>query len=209
MMTKIGILSDIHATPAPVAEALAIFKKQNVSLVLCAGDIAGYGSGLEETIELLIENNCQSISGNHDEWYLRDSTDAENSANKYLSELPSVREFYMENKNIYMVHASPPDSSLDGMKMLDENGHILSAEKSYWTQQLADFKPEVLIVGHTHQVFAENIGNTFVINPGSTCFNHSCVILELPSLSVSIFPLSGKSIHKTWNWGMYYSKGKS
>ncbi|HEC11905.1 MAG TPA: metallophosphoesterase, partial [Acidiferrobacteraceae bacterium] len=42
MPTKIGIISDLHATPAPVAEALSIFDQQGVDEVLCAGDIAGY-----------------------------------------------------------------------------------------------------------------------------------------------------------------------
>ena len=38
----IGLLSDVHATSAPVAEALAIFDRAGVDEVWCAGDIAGY-----------------------------------------------------------------------------------------------------------------------------------------------------------------------
>jgi predicted phosphodiesterase len=64
-MTLIGLISDVHAAPEPVAEALAIFSKAGVSQVLCAGDIAGYMDHLEETINLLIKNDCQTIMGNH------------------------------------------------------------------------------------------------------------------------------------------------
>jgi predicted phosphodiesterase len=53
MSTRIGLLSDPHATPQPVAEALAVFRREQVDQVLCAGDIAGYGTQLAETIELL------------------------------------------------------------------------------------------------------------------------------------------------------------
>jgi predicted phosphodiesterase len=70
-----------------------------------------------------------------------------------------------------------------------------------WTQELETFDAHVLVVGHTHQVFAEQLGTTLVVNPGSSAFNHSCAILQLPEMSVQVFPLSGKAIEKTWNWG--------
>jgi predicted phosphodiesterase len=59
----------------------------------------------------------------------------------------------------------------------------------------------VLIVGHTHQVFTEYLGDILVINPGSSAFNHSCAILHLPEMRVQTFALSGKAIERTWNWG--------
>ncbi len=52
-MTLIGLISDVHASPEPVAEALQIFEKAGVEQVLCAGDIAGYMDQLGETIALL------------------------------------------------------------------------------------------------------------------------------------------------------------
>ena len=66
---------------------------------------------------------------------------------------------------------------------------------------------DVLVVGHTHQVYAEFIGNTLVVNPGSSVFNHCCAILRLPEMTVQMFPLSGKKIEKTWNWGQYMLHG--
>jgi predicted phosphodiesterase len=59
----------------------------------------------------------------------------------------------------------------------------------------------VLIVGHTHQVFAEQLGKTLVINPGSTRFNHCCAMLSLPNITIKWFSLSGQKITYTWNWG--------
>ena len=41
MSTRIGLISDVHATPEPVAEALALFKSQAVDEIFCLGDIAG------------------------------------------------------------------------------------------------------------------------------------------------------------------------
>ncbi len=69
-MTKIGLISDVHATPGPVAEALVLFAREGVEAILCAGDIAGYGTELEATVALLIESRCRIILGNHDVWWL-------------------------------------------------------------------------------------------------------------------------------------------
>ena len=41
MPAKIGLISDVHATAKPLKEALSIFQREGVDLILCAGDIAG------------------------------------------------------------------------------------------------------------------------------------------------------------------------
>ena len=90
-MPLIGLISDVHAAPAPVAEALAIFAKAGVDQILCAGDIAGYMDQLDETVKLLVENNCQTIMGNHDLLYLDHLDDeAESAAISFLRQLPAL-----------------------------------------------------------------------------------------------------------------------
>jgi len=208
MTQKIGLISDVHATPAPVKEALAVFRKQGVSRIFCAGDIAGYGDGLGQTIELLIENECQSISGNHDVWYLeRQAENIETGAVRFLSNLSRVLKLTIEGKKLYFVHASPPQSMMKGIHLLDEKGHVIFDQKKIWDDYLKDFEYDVLIVGHTHQVFAEKLGNTLVINPGSTKFNHTCAVLSLPDMNCRGLPLSGKPPLTVWNWGIFRING--
>jgi len=67
---KIGLISDVHATVAPVKEALTLFRQNNVDITICVGDIAGYGEELDQTVEMLLKGQCQVISGNHDTWFL-------------------------------------------------------------------------------------------------------------------------------------------
>lgn len=206
MTTKLGIISDVHAAPEPLKEALSKFQREGVDMVLCPGDIAGYGDKLEETVALLRDTECHTILGNHDIWYLEDNLELpDNETTHYLRNLPLTQEFNLEGKKVYMVHASPPASIMDGIRLLDENGEILPQQKSAWSERLRDFAYDVLIVGHTHQVFAEQLANTLVVNPGSTQFNHTCGILTLPDMQFELFGLSHQPPIRSWNWGLFYA----
>ncbi len=201
MSTTIGLISDVHATPAPVKEALQLFKRHHVDFILCGGDIAGYGAELDQTIELLIESGCSSIMGNHDEWFLeKNINNNQTTSIDYLSQLPASIELNQEHKKLYLIHSSPSGSELKGIRLLDEFGNKIAGEFDYWTNYLNEFDYDVLVIGHTHQTYAEQLGNTLVINPGSTKFNHSCAILHLPEMEVEFFALSGKKIQPVWNW---------
>ncbi len=208
-MPLIGLISDVHAAPEPVAEALAIFAQAGVEQILCAGDIAGYMDQLDETVKLLVENNCKTIMGNHDLLYLDHLDDeAESAAISFLRQLPASYQANIADKRLYMVHAQPPDGCHGGIKLLDKEGQLQIDKVAQWAEKLQSFDYDVLVVGHTHQVYAELIGNTLVVNPGSSVFNHCCAILRLPEMTVEMLPLSGKTIEKTWNWGEHVIYGK-
>ena len=207
-MTRIGLITDVHSTPEPVAEALDIFRREGVTETWCAGDIAGYRQQLDETIELLIGNDCHCILGNHDLMYLgKVAENPDDWAARFLADLPRTREAVIEGKRLYMVHAQPPKACNGGIKLLNREGELRPEQVSEWTGKLAGFDHDVLIVGHTHQLFAEQIGNTLVVNPGSSAFNYSCAVLDLPSLEVTVFPLSGKQPVKCWNWAEHVIYG--
>jgi len=199
---KIGLISDVHATADPVEEALTLFRQENVDITICVGDIAGYGEELDETVELLLKSKCQVISGNHDTWFLESSVpDDKQWIKEYFTTLPVNLDFTIEDKHLYVVHASPPCSNTKGVKLLDQDGEIIPARKELWTKNLKSFNYDVLIIGHTHQVFSVKLGDALVINPGSTKFNHTCAILTLPDLEVQMYPLSKRTPLKVWNWG--------
>jgi putative phosphoesterase len=209
MSTKLGIASDIHAAPQPLEEALTIFQREGVEIILCPGDIAGYGNNLDDCITLLEKTGCQTILGNHDIWYLEDHLEQPDTvASQFFRHLPLTLELQLEGKKVFMVHASPPDSIMEGIRLLDEEGTIMQQQKSNWTRRLSEFDYDVLIVGHTHQVFAEQLGSTLIVNPGSTEFNHTCGILSLPDMQFQVFALSHKQPVKAWNWGQYFANNR-
>ena len=204
MTTKLGLISDVHAAPAPLREALSIFKREQVDLVICAGDIAGYFDELEATVDLLREHECAVIIGNHDQaWVESHADEAGSSCFQFLDSLPETLQYEFEGKRVYVVHAHPPASQHGGIKLLDVDGRLLDAQRDYWSLALDSMECDILIVGHTHQVFSEQLGNTLLINPGSTQFNHSCMILTLPDMNVTTYTLEGKQLLKSWNWGKF------
>jgi putative phosphoesterase len=204
MSTKIGLISDVHSKPAPVEEALSIFERNHVDRVICAGDIAGYYDELDATIDLLTENHCHTIIGNHDQSYIESHSDDTNTkAYHFLNNLPKTIEDEIEGKRLYVVHAQPPALQHGGIKLLDIDGGLIPEQLEFWKRELNDFDYDILIVGHTHQVYAEQIGEVLVINPGSTQFNHNCMILTLPDMKVQAFALENKKTLKAWNWSMF------
>jgi putative phosphoesterase len=206
MTTRIGLISDVHSSPGPLAQALEIFRKEQVDEIICAGDIAGYYDTLLPTIELLAESNCKAIVGNHDQSYLeKERPQDDPSIRAYLQNLPQFLDLEIEQKRLFVVHANPPSEQHGGIKLLDQQGAIKDDRKNEWTLALSEFYYDVLIVGHTHQVYAEQLGKVLVVNPGSSVFNHSCMILSLPDMRLETFALGKREIVKCWNFGMLFS----
>ena len=55
MMTKIAVISDLHANALALNMCLKEIKKINVDLLICLGDILTYGTKPNEVIQELLE----------------------------------------------------------------------------------------------------------------------------------------------------------
>ncbi len=203
MSSTIGIISDVHAHPVVLQQALDLFQLHGVDEILCAGDLAGYFNGLPAVIELLQRHYCKTVIGNHDETFLAQADSRQSPQIKqYFSRLPRHLILCRDGVSIYMVHAQPPDGTHGGIKLLDQNGAVITAQRGYWQRQLQALDHDILIVGHSHQVFVQQMDQLLLLNPGSTVFNHSCMLLSLPDKRVKVLALGEQQILKAWNFGM-------
>lgn len=203
--TRLGLVSDVHSSPAPLQQALEIFRQHEVDEIICAGDIAGYYDTVAPTIALLRESGCRSVIGNHDQSFLEKTGESEHIEERaYLQALPETLAFEIHGLRLMVVHANPPAEQHGGIKLLDQQGELMPERAELWRETLAEYPLDVLIVGHTHQVYAERLGDVLVVNPGSSVFNHSCMILSLPDLAVQTFALEGKQVIKCWHFAMLY-----
>ena len=208
MTTRIGLISDVHSSPDMLAEAMQIFADQQVDDIICAGDIAGYYDSLLPTVRLLQQSNCRAIVGNHDQKWLEHNPGPDDAEIRdYLQQLPQTLELVVEGLRLFVVHANPPSEQHGGIKLRNRDGDIVEQRKDEWSELLLEYDYDVLIVGHTHQVYAERLGDMLVINPGSVPFNYSCMILSLPELEVETFALAGREIVNCWNFSMVFGQG--
>src|SRR6267378_5741905 len=69
-MTRIALISDIHASEVALRAVLAEIRRTGVDQVICLGDVATLGPRPNAVIEILGELGCRCIMGNHDEFLI-------------------------------------------------------------------------------------------------------------------------------------------
>lgn len=208
---KIGIISDIHAQSDSLEKALAIFEREGVDEILCAGDLVEKGRDGDRVIQTIIQHKIPCVRGNHDEaavtnqrWF-RKNFDSKgvnkvlealnrgehietpllsDKAIVFLQNLPFKREFMLKGIKILMVHGSP----------LSNSQYLMPAmPNSMFTKILKDVDADIVICGHTHSPMLRKVGDMLLLNPGSVCNSpnnresHTCAILNLPDKNFNVF----------------------
>ena len=70
-MSKLAILSDIHANLPAFREVLTEIDSLKVSEVFLGGDLVGYGASPAECVDLAMTRCIGSVLGNHDEFVIQ------------------------------------------------------------------------------------------------------------------------------------------
>src|SRR5918992_4109929 len=160
---KIGIVSDIHASPRALRRTLE--DMPSVDQVWCAGDVISDYRFCAETVDILQRAQVQCIQGNHETGffggrnpdYLRKcQREFAPELLDFLASAPSSLEFEAAGGKVLMVHASP-------WEPYDEYIYPHSPLLARFGQLPYDF----VIFGHTHVPMIHQVGGVTVINPGS------------------------------------------
>lgn len=164
MLTRLAIITDVHADVHALRDALAQIDQLGVDLILCCGDLVDYGLFPEETLTSLRERRIVTIRGNHDRWALQPGSDTSAwdlspASVAYLELLPTGWRKLIDGVRVVLAHARP-GSDMQGiasdtparelMGLLDEAG------------------ADILLVGHTHAPFIRRLEDGRIIaNPGA------------------------------------------
>ena len=217
---KIGIIADIHAQYDSLQKALAIFEREGVDEILCAGDIVEKGMDGDKVIQTIIQHKILCVQGNHDEMaignqhWLRKNLDSKavykiiemlnrgeiietpllsDKAIVFLQNLPFKREFVRKGVKILLLHGSPLSNSQYLMPAMPD---------SMFKTILEGVDADIMICGHTHSPMYRQVGDILLVNPGSTCNSphnresHSCAILSIPDKQLQVFSLESKQLLK-------------
>lgn len=203
---KLGIISDVHAHIDELDEALALLDSAGAAQIICAGDLVEKGHEGDAVMRRVREREIPCVLGNHDEQaignqrWLRYTMDAESVAAELarlargynatqtalltdetlhdLRKLPRTYQATLQEKTIFVAHGTPDSNTQYAFS------HSLP---TLWWHITYIAQSDVIILGHTHEPMWLCVGETTVINPGSTCCNYAlhhgtCALLDLQTL---------------------------
>ena len=177
---RVALLGDVHANLPALEAVLDHMQAQDIQQIWNVGDFVGYGAFPNEVIQVLRSADAVSIVGNYDlkvvhfpekenkwrkskqsdkfrafQWAYQELT-SENR--RYLAKLPEEVRMRAGGRRVLLTHGSPAS-----------NEEHLTSETS--DERLAfllqEGRAEVMICGHSHQPFARQVGEAWVINTGS------------------------------------------
>lgn len=167
---KIAIISDIHSNYFYFKKVIHQIEKYSVDEIYCLGDLIGYYDRPNEVIELIVNKNIKCIKGNHEKYLLGEITYYKKKENIYRMEkqkqalsiknidfiksLPDFIEKKIENKNFYLTHSLPNDTTSYISSLHDLDSINL---KSY----------DYYCFGHTHIPLISFYHGVCILNPGS------------------------------------------
>lgn len=144
-MARYGLISDIHANYENLEKAMQELEKYSADKIVCLGDIAEDQESTNKCIDLLIQNNVESVLGNHDELILRSGcTHLNKKSLEYLRESPKK----IEIEDMVFVHDHPLEEEHRGTRRFFCE-YIKLACQGRELLQLTPYK--LIFVGHTHE----------------------------------------------------------
>ncbi len=73
MDNRIAVLGDIHSNWEAFEAVLADANSEEVTDVICVGDVVGYNADPVACLDLIIEMGCEIVMGNHDQYCSSDT----------------------------------------------------------------------------------------------------------------------------------------
>jgi putative phosphoesterase len=168
---RYAIISDIHSNIHALEKVLQDIDDQGADVIICAGDLVGYGPFPNEVVDALKDRRAICIAGNHDRavvnldafnmnplaakavfWTAKRISEA---STDYLKRLRPSTRLNLGGTSAAMFHGSP--------RMDDE--YVFEEDANAGLLQIA--KAEIVISGHTHVPYVKKLPQGILVNPGS------------------------------------------
>lgn len=164
-MSRIAIISDIHANLPALEAVLADVKKQQIDLLYCLGDIIGKGPSPSECVDLCKKHCDRIILGNWEDFLLNFDMNEDpiryykeklsQEQKNFLRSLDYRIEFYLSGYLVRLFHAHPNDvyRRVFGQSELELLSEMFDEPLRFYT----DFpkkKTDIAIYGDIHYAYA-------------------------------------------------------
>jgi putative phosphoesterase len=174
MIKSIGVIGDIHGEVEELQATLDFLSKRPLDALLCTGDIVTGEGDASRCCEILAGAGVLCVRGNHDRWFLDQTTPAHEravgedevapAAKAFLAALPVTRGFETPAGRALLCHGLG-DDDMAGVFPGDRGVALESNHRLHAMVMQADYP--VVINGHTHQRMARNIEGVTIINAGT------------------------------------------
>jgi putative phosphoesterase len=174
---RIALISDLHGNLVALRAVLERLKAEPVDRLICLGDCATLGPDPAPVLDVLAENDCPCILGNHDEFLLDPDL-----IHRY-TELPSIVSAVAACRaSLSSAHLAfvanfrrSLDLDLDGATLSAFHGsprsnmeNLLAATPERELDEAIGASPATVMVGgHTHIQMLRQHRGTLLVNPGS------------------------------------------
>jgi len=169
---RLAILSDIHSNiHALKAVATELKDRGSADVIVCAGDIVGYGAFPNECCRAMIAISKTTVLGNHDlaaldrdtsfmnpyaaKAVLWTSSRLDDDSRRWLQSLSTEARFKVAGLEVAMYHGSV------------ESCTEYVFEEDATESMLTRARCGLLILGHTHVPYVRRFPSGLIINPGS------------------------------------------
>lgn len=191
---KIGLIGDVHAEHELLATALEFLTDEQVTQILCTGDIVD-GRGCPHTcIELLQAFDVTVVAGNHDRWLLQDKarhianahrrTEFSAAELEYLNNLPQTRTLATQFGRVRLCHGIQDN---DLQKVWPGTPRMPVERSKALDRVIAENDVSYFINGHMHYRCVIHFEQMTLINAGTLRPDHKpgIAILDLASHTVT------------------------
>jgi predicted phosphodiesterase len=188
--TRVAFLSDIHANVLGLRAAIEEAEGRGAGQIVAAGDYVGDGPHPREVVRMLRRTGVPAIRGNVDRKVMKLAgkkrkkllkrlekaprsrvnrvwtalelrADGGEEEMEWLDALPVERRLEIGGKKVLVVHGSP----------LADNDRIFSSLTPLALDRklapVSDWRPDLLVCGHTHAPFVASVDGVLVANCGS------------------------------------------
>lgn len=176
---KIALISDIHGNLVALEAALAALAADVPDQIVCLGDVVVTGPQPRQALAKVRELRCPVVMGNTDEWILAPAPFTISSkTDQILYDIESWGAQQMTQDDLAFIRTFQPTIELDlgnGRTLLcchgspRNNRELIRATTP--DEELAEIlgkhRAAIIAGGHTHTPMLRQLGNSFIINPGS------------------------------------------
>jgi predicted phosphodiesterase len=162
---RYALISDIHSNKFAFESILDDIDRQNIDMILCLGDIVGYGPNPTEVLDLVYEHVDATIIGNHDAVICNKFSSAYfNNEAKSIIEWTKTKlrtkDVNFFDKLTYIIDAETFKCSHSNFTHPESFAYILSKVDA--RNHFSTINDKIVFVGHTHY------SGAFILNKNST-----------------------------------------